>query len=203
MDHQYAMEKSFLNRCDIEEKIMPFFFSSGKMESQKIVYSRWSKAIKKTVLLPILEQLDESISIGEDTLTSFLTFLNANSVYNIDDGILYHYMRRNNTMCGNYGVEFAQKLVAARNALIRVAQDYHYAYTESIENYLLDNILITIKKVLTNKNYTMKEKQETMDRIFQIPEVRACMENSSVYAKSYHWKHKLFIKLVKMGRIRK
>ena len=198
----YPFKNSIYERkADIERNILPFFFTSGKMESQKVIYSRWSKAIKREILLSVLDQLDESISIGEDTLTSFLVFLKAQSVYNLKDSILYHYVRTENSMMGNYGVELVKKLVNTRNCLIKSGNEAGYLYIESIENYLLDNVLITIKKVLWKKTLCWKEKSDIIDRIMKIDEVQSCMKRSRLYAKEYDWKHKLFIEFVKWGRI--
>lgn len=190
MNHR--LEEGFYGKKEIGEKIMPYYFSAGSMESKAIIASRWSKAYKKELLLSNFCFFNEKISIGEDDLTSFAAILDANSLFHIADYAPYHYCRHEGSMMGNYGIETIKKLIDAYDGLIDIAAGKGYPYSQQIDAYMLDNILVVIKKIICSKNKSYNTIVGEIKRIINLGTIDRVLKEGAHIIKHYKLKERLF-----------
>lgn len=194
---KYPLEERQYLRNEIRQSILPFFFSRGTMESPMILPSRWSKIVKRDLLIKNMPRLNDRFSIGEDDLTSFVIVSEAESIYNIADYFPYHYCRHEGSMMGNYGINTIYKLIDVYHELKKIAEEKNYSHYEQIDIYLLDNSLITIKKIITNTNKDIKSVENELKRIFDIDDIIYSMENADKYIKKYCIPQKVFCLILK------
>lgn len=189
------ISNGFFTKSDIVKKILPIYFSDGTMESAAIIPSRCSKAIKKDLLINNLQFLDDSFSIGEDDLTSFAVIHDVKTLYHMGDYYPYHYYRHENSMMGNYGFSTIQEFVRVRKELRFIAQQKNYFYLDQIDYYFVDNILISIKKMIGNSAYSFRDLGKMLKEIYKIPEIFEIVKSNFSYSKNDSLKHKFFWKL--------
>lgn len=180
---------------DIEYKILPRYFSDGKMESGVIIPSRCCKAVRRQLLIDNMKCLDNSFSIGEDDLTSFAIFIDADSVYNISDYYPYHYCRHQDSMMGNYNEDTVKTIWTVYQELIKIAKIKKYRDETQINYYFIDNLLITIKKILENREYVFLNKIEKLKIIRNMAQMDDFIEKASILTKEYGIKEKTLLRL--------
>lgn len=198
---KYPLEERQYLRNEIRQSILPFFFSQGTMESPMILPSRWSKIVKRDLIIKNMPLLNDRFSIGEDDLTSFVIVSDAESIYNIADYYPYHYCRHEGSMMGNYGIETIHKLIDVYHELKKIAAEKNYLYHRQFDCYFLDNLMITIKKIAADKTVTFKIKKEKICEICKVREVRLILEKSLDLSKRYRIKERVFVYLLKNKKI--
>lgn len=147
------LAEGFYKKKDIQSKILPVYFSNGQMQSNIILAGRWVKLFRKSLLVENFSYLDDSISLGEDDLTTFSTVLSAESIYCIQNFYPYHYVKHQDSMIGRYDKNMFQKFLDLRNQMYLVAQARNYSNLDQIDAEFLSNTLLCMKKEISrNKN---------------------------------------------------
>ncbi len=140
------LEAGKYGRNQIEQNIFPILLSNGDMQSELIGSSRCNKVFKKSLLLKIIDDIPESVSFGEDDLTSFAAVLNADSIYSIQGVYPYHYIRNTRSMIGAYDDKVFGKIDKLYGELSKIADKYNYSYMEQVKNEILSILFLYIKK---------------------------------------------------------
>lgn len=150
--------EGYYTRTEIEELILPQFFSNGNMESRILLASRWSKLFKRDLLLRNFDYLSDEIRRGEDALTVFASVLSADAIYCMKDYFPYHYMRNNDSAVGKYDAFMFQKILDLREQMFKIAGVYGYPYDSQIEADFLSNVFLCMKKeICRNKDAGCRE----------------------------------------------
>ncbi len=134
------------DREKIENLIIPHFFSNGEMESEIMLKSRWSKVFSKRVLNSVVANVSESVSIGEDAITTFVSVINSDKICCIDDYYPYHYMRNDESMIGTYDSRIFEKLDILYNEYWKVLEKYPYDVKKQILADQYSTIFVFMKK---------------------------------------------------------
>lgn len=152
------LKEGYYTKTDIEELILPKYFSNGNMESSILLASRCTKLFRREILLRNFDYLSDEISYGEDALTTFASVLSADAIYCMKDYFPYHYMRNNASMIGQYATFMFQKLLDLRRQMFRIAKIYDYPYDNQIEAGFLSNVFLCMKKeICRNKTAGCRE----------------------------------------------
>lgn len=184
------------SKTDIQEKILPEYFSDGGMESNICISQRGVKLFKRDILIRNFKLLDDRITVGEDRLTTFAAVLCANRIVCIRDFYPYHYIRNNVSMIGAYDRNRFQKVLLLREALLKVTKKYNYCYESQIEDYFISTVLLGVKKEIC------RNREDSLIKICRnIKAVREDKDlNRALYLctiKRYKVSHKIFALLFK------
>lgn len=193
VDNQLA--EGVFTKEDISQRILPRYFSDGKMESGIMLSSRFTKLFRRELLIRNMDMLDDRISVGEDGLTTFVLVLSAESIYCIKKYYPYHYMRNGESMIGKYDETLFRKYVYLKNEMDRVAEKYQYLYTEQLDAAFLSNVLLCMKKeICRNKAEGYRGVRR---RLIKMRENRI-FDNiiSKCNVSKYEWKSKIFVQLI-------
>ncbi len=185
------LKGGYYNREDIERFVLPYYFSSGDMESRIVIVSRWTKLFKRELLLKNMKYLNDDISVGEDLLTGFSTILSAESLYCIEKFYPYHYNRNRQSMIGKYDALLFQKYLDLRKHIHEIAKQYHYLYPEQIEADFLSNSLLGMKKgICRNKGKKYREIKKELKSIRENCVLDEAIKKCSITG--YRLKNKIF-----------
>lgn len=189
------LEEGYYGKVDIIEKILPVFFSDGRMQSEIMLMSRWTKVFSRRLLMGNMKRLYDGISIGEDDLTTFVSVLSAESLYCMKGFYPYHYMRNNDSMIGKYDELMFQKFLHLKRQMDEIAELYQYPYKEQIEANFFSNALLCMKKEICRnkeKGYRALRGRLSLMREDEsfIQTVRCCS------VKKYELKSRIFAYLV-------
>lgn len=133
-------------RRQIERDIFPILLSNGDMQSELVGSSRCNKVFKKSLMLRIFDDVPESVSFGEDDLTSFASILNAESLYSLRGFYPYHYIRNSSSMIGSYDKNAFDKIDLLYDELVRIADKYDYEHDDQVTKEALSLLFLYIKK---------------------------------------------------------
>lgn len=135
-----------LYTADEFRKIKDSILFTGEMGSQIILSSRWSKLYRKTLLMECLDDISDRLTNGEDAVTTYVTVIKAESLFNIADYYPYHYLRNNQSMVGKHDPTWFAKMAFLRDELSSVSKKYGRQDAYQIDNYFFSNVLIYAKK---------------------------------------------------------
>ena len=189
------LEEGYYTRTQIEELILPHYFSNGDMESNILLASRWSKLFRRELLLRNFDYLSDGISRGEDALAVFASVLSADDIYCMKDCFPYNYIRNNDSAVGRYDAFLFQRFLDLREQMFKVADVYGYPYNSQIEADFLSNAFLCIKKeICRNKDAGCRE---ICNRLRQIRENEVFIHAIQICSISkYNLKSRLFAYLI-------
>lgn len=182
-------------RDEIEREILPQYFFDDGMGTMSILPSRSAKAVRRNILINNMDILKDSISIGEDDVTSFAVLQDVQTIYNIEKYYPYHYCRRKGSMLGNYTVETVKKFVEVKKELYHIADIKKNIYKEQIELNFGENLLVVLKKIMVDMGYDLKTIKNELEQICRIDEVKKFLESKEVL-KRFGIKERLMTKLI-------
>lgn len=102
------------NKEDIDRYIMPHLIMENKIFKFGINPALWNKIFKKEILQRHIDEIDNTIKVGEDAALFYSTFMEAQNCYVCDNNFLpYHYRVFNGSMSQsyNYGFEGQNKIL--------------------------------------------------------------------------------------------
>lgn len=130
---------------------------SGKMHSQKIMNSRCSKLIKRSILMEGIDDITDELTNGEDAVMTYMTVLRANSVYNIMDYYPYHYCRNDQSMVGKLDVSWFSKMVLMREELLKISGKYNIEDNYQIDNFFFSYVMMYAKKEISRNVWILQD----------------------------------------------
>lgn len=188
------------NREQIEQQILPYFFSDGTMESMIMLGSRCCKVFSRDLLLMIMADIPNGISIGEDQITTFAVVLNAKNICSIGEFYPYHYDRTNTSMTGLYESAGYKKRLDLYGQTLKIAKKYHYMYEAVINEWIVSSTLIYLKKDICKNPYGYRETKKEISEILDEELVKGCFEKVKI--DHYDMIEKVFAKLLLKRRFR-
>lgn len=141
------------------EKVYPKMLYSGRFFYFGIYAAMWNKLFRADILRPNLAAVDNKVKVGEDGLTTYGAFLDAQRVTIIHDR-LYHYRNYNDSITRSYVKEqfkSAQLLIASLRKLSK--QKAVYDLTTQIDYYLMYNVRSIFEEeflYLTNRSLSQR-----------------------------------------------
>lgn len=163
------LTKSFYDEKSIRKEIVPVFLCDGGFDSRAIPASRAMKLYRRDIIMNNIKYCNDEVSIGEDLVITFASFIDTKSIYAIHDYYPYHYWINESSLTGKHDRHYLDKLIVLRNQLMKINEAKSiYDYSEQITNDFLFLTLMCIKEEI-HKNKEDKPKQ-VIQRVREICE---------------------------------
>lgn len=136
------LKGGYYGKTELLNDIFPSLLASKAVKGRLISPNRVTKLYKRSVLLSVLDDCDERVSIGEDLLTTFAYLQKASGIYIIDDFFPYHYIINSQSMIQSFSDTKYGKLEFLLAAMLHVNEqqsDYDFTtqiYTDYVTLYL-------------------------------------------------------------------
>ena len=103
----------YYNRFQIEKEILPTLFYEHSFIYFSVNPGLWNKIIRRDHLMKYFNELNNEVFMGEDGLVTYQCYLNADSIYMINDEILYFYRMNESsvTKTANYRDFIGQNII--------------------------------------------------------------------------------------------
>ena len=128
-----ALPSGFYDRAAIEERILPRLIVCGTVSVRGILPSRVTKLFARSLILRAMAHCDESVSMGEDLLTTFSCFLYAERVFVSEGFAPYHYRLNTGSITQTYSEKKYERLGFLRAALTRAATNGGFDFSAQID----------------------------------------------------------------------
>ena len=140
---------------EIEEIIYPLYFNGNNYSSRGITVNRVTKLYKRDIMMGLLNDLSDEISIGEDLLTTFMYLVKSNRVTILGEFFPYHYRIHNQSMVKTYSDNKYQKVESLRKELIDCKCD-SYDFVKQINTDYIKLMLSQLDEeiLFSGKNYS-------------------------------------------------
>lgn len=150
------LETGFFSEDKLQE-IKDQLLFTGKMQSQIILNSRWSKLYKSNLLKECLDIINDDLTNGEDAVTTYATVIRTGGIYNIAGYYPYHYYRNDQSMVGKYDHEWFGKMEKLRDELYAVEVKCGRNDAYQIENFFFSYVLMYAKKEIVRSKECKKD----------------------------------------------
>ena len=193
------LKPGFYHRNRILNEISPYLLISRTYHDRGIYPSRWTKLFKKELLLAVLEDCDERLTIGEDLVVFFSSIQIAHSVFIMDGFHPYHYRIIDTSMIRSFSSAKYEKIAILRDVLLALNDKYDvYDYRTQINTDYLALYFRTMEIQITSTvdSNLIKSLRES----FSADSIRQAIGLSDVSMLSK--KHRLYLYLMKLGLVR-
>ena len=173
------LEQDYYEKEDIIKRICPVFFCDGSFDSRAIPASRCMKLYRSELVKQNMQYCNENISIGEDLVITFATFLDCESIYTFHDYYPYHYWINESSLTGKHDKDYIDKLIALREQLLYINEKKNrgYDYRQQIMSDFLFLTLMCIKEeVHKNREESFGKVIKNVAGICQSPQVQEALE---------------------------
>lgn len=193
------LEEGYYSKDDIASKVLPFFFYNKGFQSELLLKSRWSKCISRKVLMELLDDIPDNITLGEDALTIFCSVVKAQSIYCFNNFFPYHYVRNENSLTGTYKEEVFNKLSLLYQQYFALAEKYDYRYMQQIYQDYSAMLFVHMKKALDCDRSDRKRNISMVKRVVRSDDFIRCMHYCDI--SYYKTGPKVFAFLIMNGRV--
>lgn len=177
----------------IRSEVLPVLLSDGDMQTDLILSSRCNKVFKKDLLVKIMDDVPDDISMGEDDATCLATSLNMKNIYSIQGYCPYHYLRNTASMIGAYDEKTFSKIDKIYDTLKNISQKYYYPYSDQVEKRILSILLLYIKKEICKNNKGYKAVKKKLEHVRESETFITCYDKRTV--KHYSLSRRIFANL--------
>ena len=193
------LEPGLYNKEQILTEISPYLFISQKYHDRIIYPSRWSKLFKRELLLSVLEDCDERLTIGEDLAVFFSCLQLTDAIYIMDGFCPYHYRINSASMIQSFSSKKYEKIDILRQTLLLLNDKYNtYDYrTQIYTDYLALYFRTMENQILSSDGGNLIESLRVSFSADSIKEAIA-MSDQSMLSK----KHRLYLLLMQRGLVR-
>lgn len=122
-----SISSGVYDRKRIQKEIFPILLR-GNGYSRRILINRVTKLFNREMLLGILDELPDDVSIGEDLITTFRFLLTAQRVSILQDYTPYHYRINDQSMIKRYSDAKYEKIELLHDKMLAFASiDYDFS----------------------------------------------------------------------------
>jgi glycosyltransferase involved in cell wall biosynthesis len=135
------LSEGLYDQGKIKHIIFPNLLTSVKSHWRIVSPNRVTKLYKKEILLSILEDCNEEVSLGEDLVTTFAFLQKAKSFYVMNGFYPYHYRINGESMIQKFSPKKYEKISILRDTLLAINDKYKVypfetqIYTDYIDLY--------------------------------------------------------------------
>ncbi len=154
-NHQSPVRQSIkagsYDKKGLIENVYPKMLYSGRFFYFGIYAAMWNKLFRRELITPNIMNIDKRVRIGEDGLTTFACFLDADLVNVLDEKFLYHYRDNNISITRSYyqnQFENARLLIESLRIMNQSRLDVFDLSTQ-IDYYFMYNI----RSIITEEYY--------------------------------------------------
>ena len=150
------LSEGIYDRADIIEKIYPIAICSTDSMVRGISPNRVTKLYKKELIMKVIPECPDNVSIGEDLVSTLSAITKCNRLCVIRDFYPYHYRINNASMIQSYSDTKYQKIKNLNKALIAINEKNDSVFSTQIANDYIRLILDTIEQEILLSGYDYK-----------------------------------------------
>ena len=195
------------DRKRIQKEIFPILLR-GNGYSRGILVNRVTKLFKREMLVDILDDLSDDISIGEDLLTTFRFLTTARSISVLQDYTPYHYRINNQSMIKRYSDVKYEKIELLRHKMLAFA-DVNYDLPTQVNTDFIRLILTQLDEEILFSGKSTKQLLKRMRDLSHSVAFSNAVANSewrklSIKYRLYIWlfKYDMYILALAMRKIK-
>ena len=193
------LEAGFYCRERILCEMSPYLLISSRYHDRGLFPSKAIKMFKRELLLSVLQDCDDRLTIGEDLITIFSCIQIAKGIFIMGDFYPYHYRIVGSSMMRSFSVSRYEKIDLLNQALLSVNEKYHtYDYrTQIYTDYLALYFRTMETQILSTQGAALiRSLRET----FSAGSIQEAISRADQMMLSR--KHRLYLLLMKLGLIR-
>lgn len=190
-----SVKAGVYNKKQLKEKIYPKMIYSGNFFYFGIYAAMWNKVFRRSLLFPNMINVDPRLKIGEDGVTTFATFLDAEKIVVLEGVHLYNYRDNNSSITRSYCanqfdnakllIETLRKINKQKNVYNLDTQiDYYYMY--NIYSIFVEEFYYKYKKKISDKVKYLAKIASDKEVIF-IANKMVFKKSDSVYKKFFNY----------------
>ena len=140
------LSEGLYDKDKIQNIIFPNLLTSVKSHCRIVSPNRVTKLYKKEILLSILEDCNDEVSLGEDLVTTFAFLQKAKSIYVMNSFYPYHYRINSESMTHKFSSKKYEKISVLRDTLLAINDKYKaYPFEAQIYTDYVDLYFRTIE----------------------------------------------------------
>lgn len=172
-----TLAKDIYQEDEIKNEIWPVFINGGGFDDRAIPASRAMKLYRRELILENLKYCSNQVSIGEDLVITFASFLDAKRIYAMHDFYPYHYRINQNSLTGKHDPLYLERLLILRKQLLLINEAKAcYDFTGQIRNDFLFLVMMCIKEeIYKNKTDSVKDVIRNIKKICERNEVKEAL----------------------------
>lgn len=193
------LEPGFYDKNRILTDISPYFFISRKYHDRGIMPGRVLKLFKRELLMQVLDDCDERVSMGEDLVLTFSYLRIAQSLFLMDGFWPYHYRANEASITRAFSASKYEKIDILRQVLLAVNEKYHsYDYSTQIyTDYLALYFRTVDNQMLAGADGNLVGSLRESFRAESVQKAITLADPSMLSRK-----HRLYLCLMKLGLVR-
>ena len=197
--HTNDLTPGFYDRERILTDISPYLLISQKYHDRALYPSRWSKLFKRDLLLSVLENCDERVTIGEDLVVVFSCLQLAEGVCIMDGFYPYHYRIISTSMIQAFSAAKYEKIDLLKQTLLKLNDQYNtYDYrTQIYTDYLALYFRTMENQILASSDGNLIE---SLRKSFSADSVQEAVLLSD--PSMLNRKHRMYLTLMKRNMVR-
>lgn len=190
------LKPGFYGKNQILNEISPYLLISREYHDRGIYPSRWTKLFKRELLLTVLEDCDERLTIGEDLAVFFSCLQIAHSIFIMEDFWPYHYRIVDTSMIRSFSSVKYEKIDILKQTLLALNEKYgNFDYRTQIYTDYLALYFRTMEiQIMSAKDGNLIKNLRDSFLSERIQEAIS-VSDASMLSK----KHRIYLYLMKLG----
>ncbi len=155
------LRKSVYGRADIVKDIYPMAICSGQATARGISPSRVSKLYRRQLIVDVMQDCPDNVSIGEDLLSTTSAIMRCSRLCVVHDFHPYHYRINDASMMQAYCDTKYEKIENLYRALMAINEKSDCVFTDQIATDYINLMCETIdQEILLSKHSCDKIKED-------------------------------------------
>ena len=187
------IEAGFYNKNRMQKNVYPIMLFDFVHGAPAVNPSLCNKLFKKQLLGSIIEQVNDTITYGEDALCTYSCLLDADGIY-ITDRYMYHYRNHSESACNTYSCSLLEKFSLLITQLQSQFQQRDQDMMYQLYGYAARHSLECIRSELLHSNgISYWKKRRVITDFLRNPLMRESISYSILKVHHLKTKVKLFL----------
>lgn len=189
--NKVSLQDGIYDKDKIEQVIIPQLIEPRIIES-----SLWCKLIRTEIVQKNIIDIEDEIQIGEDTILTTATVLEARNLIFLGKEPLYHYRQNENSMTKKYKTKYFEKSVILERNLIKIVyKKQHLELIPQIHKLLVNFAMLSIENEYIAKYHNVKQRKAITKSIVNDRNLRMALKD--VDTKQLNIKNRIYFFLIK------
>lgn len=158
------LKKTLYDRADILNDIYPIAICSGQIPSRGISPNRVTKLYKRELILNILKDCPDDVSIGEDLVSTISAITQCNKLCLVNNFYPYHYRINSMSIIQKYSDLKYEKVKNLNKALTAISVKNNHVFSEQIANDYVELIFKIIEEEILFSKYSYSKIKRDIKR---------------------------------------
>lgn len=183
------------SKNQIENDIFPITLYNRQSHGRMLSPNRVTKLFKRDILLSVLDMCNDSVSIGEDLLTTFAYINKTESLIFVSDFHPYHYRINSDSMIQKFNHEKYDKITKLKECLLVAYDSAKYDFIYQINADYIQLMLGQLECEILFSGESARELKRSMRKIYLSYEFSSSVK--AVDIKTLPPKHRMYLTLLK------